>query len=290
MLSDRDYMSANRGWRGSLGYAGPSIVTSLIWANVIVFALQMFVHGFTGMLALGPEALRQFQLWRLGTYMFAHGGFGHIFANMWGLYLFGRPLEARLGGTRFLHLYLTSGLIGGLVWLFFNWSNPYAWVIGASGAMFGVMMAAAMMFPNERILLLIPPIPMRLKTFVAIYAGIEILMELGQATGTFNDRIAHLAHLGGLLGGFLYMRRAFPGMREWGVGAFLRRLRRGRPKRVIFPGGTSRDPAAGDDLDDTAFRQEVDRILDKIGREGLASLTFGERRVMERARERLRQR
>ncbi len=130
------------------------------------------------LLALNPEAIRQFQIWRLVTYMFAHGGIMHIMLNMWGLYLFGKMIEQHLGRFSFINLFLVSGVIGGLVWLGFNWSGENAYVVGASSALFGVMLAAALLFPNEKILLLLPPVVLKLKTFVAIYAGVEIIFEL----------------------------------------------------------------------------------------------------------------
>jgi len=282
MLSDRDYMNDRQSrWPGQ----HTSIVTLLIWANVIVFVLQFLsTDRLTDVLCLSAPGVRHLELWRLGTYMFVHGGFLHILFNMWPLYLFGRLLEERIGGTRFLHLYLVSGLLGGLVWLFFNWNSPEP-VVGASGAVFGVLMAAAMTFPNQKIMLLLPPVEMRLKTFVAVFAAIEIFSEFGQATGTWNDRIAHLAHLGGMLGGFLYMRRIMPDfrirVRDW-----WRNLIRRRPG----PPSADADDRTGDALPPAEFQREVDRILDKIGREGLAGLTIEERKTMERARKRLRER
>ena len=284
MLSDRDYMSQRPRWQQGQ-HQGPSIVTLLIWANVVVFGLQYLVNIDTVLWLSAPE-FRRLELWRLGTYMFCHGSFWHIFMNMWGLHMFGRPLEERLGGTRFVHLYLVSGAIGGLTWLLFNWNSMYP-VLGASGALFGVMMAAAMMFPNQQIMLLLPPIPMKLKTFVAVYAGLEIFFELT----SLEAGVAHLAHLGGLLGGFLYMRNAMgrPILDE--VGQRLRNLFRRRPRgpepRPFDPtvGGTS-EPAG----DGAEFLREVDRVLDKIGRDGLNSLTPDERRVLERARDRLKNR
>lgn len=276
-----------------------SMVTALIWANVIIFVLQIMVpdnllgqalqgqgHGadVTTFLSLNAQGIRHFEIWRLGTYMFAHGGFMHIFMNMWGLYLFGRLLEDRIGSASFLNLYFISGLIGGGTWLFFNWDNPYGSVIGASGAVFGVMMAAAMLFPNQMIMLLIPPVPMKLKTFVAVYAGLEVFLEFTRLGG---GSVAHLAHLGGMLGGFLYMRKAYPTLRLPWFGWRLKLHPRPPrvPPRIVPP-----TPADGPDTTSPQFRHEVDRILDKIGRDGLASLTPEERRTLERARERLRQR
>jgi hypothetical protein len=155
-------------------------------------------------------------------------------------------------------------------------------VVGASGAVFGVMMAAAMTAPNLRIMLLLPPVPMKLKTFVAFYALIEIALAWFSAVGQMRSRIAHLAHLGGLLGAFLYMRHLghsspwdlFRGVADaWRARRVRRRL---STLPDESPGGSG--PTGAD----------VDRILDKIGREGMESLTDDERRLLLEAGRRFR--
>jgi len=291
MLSDRDYMQPGlHRLRGTFRPRG-SVLTLLLWANGIVFLLTGFGQNPRPMslLWLRPDLIRQFQVWRMVTYMFAHASFPHVLFNMWGLYVFGRPMEQRLGPTRFMYLYLTSGLVGGGVWLLANW-HPQAYpVIGASGAVFGVMMAAAMAFPNQQILLLFPPIPMRLKTFVAGYAAIEILLALNQAQ-SHGGGIAHIAHLGGILGAFLYMRslHARPyNAGRWSLTAAMARWwreTRARNARRHFR------RTNGTDTEDDKLSAETDRILDKIGESGLDSLTPEERDTLSRARERLRER
>jgi membrane associated rhomboid family serine protease len=287
------------------------VIKPLIIANVIVFCLTGFGHStqtsvnpLLEMITLHPIYIRQFQLWRLGTYMFAHAGWAHLIFNMWGLYIFGARVEQKLGGTRFLRLYLISGLFGGLAWLAANWWQPtyfdvleggqplrmfgtgaralaqgdasllrvFGGVIGASGCVFGVMMAAAMTFPNDEILLLFPPIPMKLKTLVIVFAGIEVMMAWEQATGHSMSKIAHLAHLGGIVGAFFYLKRlghrsAAHTIRDWFesfISATQKRARKMRPSAKHRP-----SPA------------EVDRILDKIGQQGMDSLTPDERKILE---------
>jgi len=292
-----DPMSYNRSYfqdRWRRQETGPSMVTLLIWITVVFYLFQGLTSGSLGgmptdrvslYLSLNGEGIRNWELWRLWSYMFVHGSMSHIFFNMFGLYVFGRMVEERLGPSHFLNLYMMSGLIGGLSWLVFNWqSGVVGGVVGASGALFGVMMAAAMMFPNERIMLLIPPVPMRMKTFVMIYAGVEVVSQLWISTNHRGGGIAHLAHLGGLLGGFLYMRRFDESFqihtilgRSWG------RLR-SRVAQARFR------KTGGPDEDGSAPPGEIDRILDKIGKDGLGSLTAEERRTLEKARERLRRR
>lgn len=282
MLSDRDYMSGSpRGFRtGSNG----SAVKGLLWANAAVFVLTGFGTSpqATGLLSLGADPIRRLEIWRLGTYMFAHGGWGHIILNMWGVFLFGRLVEQRIGSRRFLHLYFTSGFVGGAIWLLANWRTPYS-VIGASGALFGLLMAAAMAFPNQVVSLIFPPISIRLKTLVLIYGLIEVVATLGNP----GSHIAHIAHLGGFLGGFMYMRHLrSPGGSSAPGGLFseLRRYwtdARAKQRRKRFE-------AVGNGAESENLTVETDRILDKIGHSGLESLTPEERGTLERARHRLR--
>ena len=172
----------------------------LIVLNVLVFFL-LPKSNFWWQVALSSYGIKSFKLWQFVSYQFLHGSLTHLFFNMWGLYLFGTHVWRRMGTQRFLTLYFLSGISGGVLWIFFNWNSPVP-VIGASGAVFGVMMAAALYFPDMRIMLLIPPIPMKLRTFVLVYGAIEIFSELS----TLQSGIAHLAHLGGFLAAYLYIR------------------------------------------------------------------------------------
>jgi len=283
-LSDRDYMQYGAR-RRSLRWDA-SVLASLLWANAIVFLLSGLGGdgGIITFLQLHPFFIKNYQVWRLVTYMFAHGGFMHLVFNMWGLFIFGQAVERQLGSTRFAALYFVSGVTGGLIWLLANWGLRTGGLVGASGAVFGVMIAAAMMFPNRVIVLLFPPIPMRLRTFVAIYAGIEVFAALRAGGG----QIAHIAHLGGIAGGFVYMyaigrtKGALKGLREH------MRRRREEAGRKGFE--LVNDPEEEEDRFDGDLTAETDRILDKIGRRGLQSLTSQERRTLELARERLRDR
>ena len=155
----------------------------------------------TAFLWFSADGLRHGELWRLFTYMFAHGGFSHLLWNMYGLILFGRAVEGAIGTLRFVLLYLVSGLAGGLLYLVFNFSSPIP-MLGASGAVLGVTVAAAMLFPDDMILAFLF-LPMKMRTFVICYAVLTAGMSVwgGDAGG-----IAHLAHLGGMVGGYLYLR------------------------------------------------------------------------------------
>jgi membrane associated rhomboid family serine protease len=137
------------------------------------------------------------------TYAFLHAGVGHLFFNMLGLWMFGSELEQVWGRQRFIRFYAASVLSAAAAQLLVTWllGSMYP-TVGASGGLFGLLLAYGMTFPNRTIVPLIPPIPMKAKVFVAIYGGLELLMGV---TGTASG-VAHFAHLGGMLGGFLMLR------------------------------------------------------------------------------------
>lgn len=275
MLSDRDYMNPAHG----PGAGGRSALMPILIATCVIHLLQYVMHPqLTLFLQLSGGGLRSGGVWRLFTYMLAHASWWHLFVNMWMLYLFGRLVEQELGPRRFLRLYVVAGLTGGLLWVAANWNSRIP-VVGASGAVFGVMGAAALLFPTMRVMLLFPPIPMKLRTLVICCAVFEILMELQHSRSQVGGGIAHLAHLGGLAGGLLYLRYLLNARSSRGGGWFGRRRTPRRPKEpMLFPGRDSGDVISSD----------IDPILDKIGEQGLASLTAEERAILERARKRLR--
>lgn len=136
--------------------------------------------------------------WQLVTYMFLHGSIGHIFFNLIALWIFGQALENLWGTKRFLMYYFLTGIGAGIIHLIFT----NAGAIGASGAVFGILLGFGMMFPDRYIVLMIPPIPIKAKYFVGIYGVFELFNGL---TST-NSGIAHFAHLGGLLVGFILIK------------------------------------------------------------------------------------
>ena len=156
--------------------------------------------------ALWPD--RNFAPWQLVTYSFLHGSVTHIFFNMFGLYMFGSDIE-RLFGARFYALfYLVSVIVAGLCHLLVTTAmgSPPAPMVGASGGIYGLLLAFGWFFPQRRVMLLFPPIPMSARTFVIVFAAIELFLGV---TGTAAG-VAHFAHLGGMLGGWLmieYRRR-----------------------------------------------------------------------------------
>lgn len=181
----------------------PPVTQALILSNVIVYFAEGAGFGLNlDMLALWPLG-PAFMPWQVLTYAFLHGGFTHLLFNMFGLYMFGGEIERVWGSPRFLKYYLVCALSGAAAQLVFSAvTGARAPMVGASGAIFGLLIAFAMVYPNRKILLLIPPIPMRAPVFVALYGGLELFLGI---TGTAAG-VAHFAHLGGLAGGYLYLK------------------------------------------------------------------------------------
>ncbi len=171
-------------------------VQRLLVANVIMFFLSMTVPGVMQVLALVPALIPR-RPWTVLTYMFLHAGLAHIAFNMLALYFFGPRLEARLGSSRFLALYLISGLVAAAASAIMT---PYAAVVGASGAVYGVMLGFARYWPTDPVHIWgVLPVPARW-----LVIGMTVLSFWG-GFGGGGGRVAHFAHLGGFLGGFLYL-------------------------------------------------------------------------------------
>jgi rhomboid family protein len=194
-------------------YNGPlymrvSAVKFLIAANVVVFLLQSASPDAIEVLfALWPwqpdGGPSLFRPWQLVTYAFLHDTqhIAHLLFNMWGLWMFGAEIERYVGSRRLLTCYFASVLTAALTQLFVPalFGAPPAPTIGASGGVFGLLLAYALMFPQRRIMLLIPPIPMPAWVFATLYAGIELFLGV---TSSLSG-VAHFAHLGGMVGSAL---------------------------------------------------------------------------------------
>ena len=181
----------------------PPITQALLLINVALFAIDVLFGGLlTALFALWPLGSGRFMPWQLVSYGFLHGSLGHLFFNMLGLWMFGSELERIWGGKRYLQFYFACILTAALTQLLVGLIAGGAPTVGASGALFGLLMAFGMMFPNRIIMPLFPPIPMKAKVFVAVFGGLELLFGV---TGT-QSGVAHFAHLGGMLGGFLMIR------------------------------------------------------------------------------------
>lgn len=179
----------------------PTVVKNLLIINVICFLATMVFERYSGplsqipsMLALNAIGTGRFHIWQIFTYMFLHANFEHIFFNMFALWMFGYVLENYWGSRRFLFYYIVCGIGAAIC----NLLVPgWGITIGASGAVYGILLAFGMMFPEERIYLYFL-VPIKAKWFVIIYAALELFSGIG-----LQDGIAHFAHLGGMLFGLL---------------------------------------------------------------------------------------
>lgn len=183
----------------------PDVVFALLIANGLLYAMERFSPEFMiynfGLWPLGSGLFRP---WQLLTYGFLHdlNSLYHIGFNMLGLWMFGRHIEPMMGTQRFIIYYLTCVVGAGLIQLLVAGLQGGAYyTVGASGGLMGILLAYAIAFPNQTIMLLIPPIPMKAKYFVLLFAILSIVLGVsGRAAG-----IAHFAHLGGMLFGFLLL-------------------------------------------------------------------------------------
>jgi membrane associated rhomboid family serine protease len=179
-------------------------VKSLIAANVVMFLLQNAAPGRLDMLALWPlqpiDGQTYFHVWQVVTYAFLHstGNLTHLLFNMLGLWMFGAEIERYVGARRLLACFFASVVTAALTQLLVPplLGAPPAPTIGASGGVFGLLLAYALLFPQRKVVPLIPPIPMPAWLFATVYAGLELVMGV---TGTLSG-IAHFAHLGGMIG------------------------------------------------------------------------------------------
>lgn len=250
------------------------VVKRLLIANAAAFVVTWVVGTAFAVDWFAFQPTRIFlRPWGVFTYMFIHGGFMHLALNMLVLFFFGPPLESRWGGQEFFKFYVICGLGGvALSFLFL----PAA-VVGASAAVYGLMLAFAMNWPNAPIYIWgVFPVPA--KWLVGFLFALSFLSAFDGAQGS---GVAHFAHLGGLLTGFVYLK----GHR--GVGDQARRLTKvvRRRRLAIVPRDEAPDaprPRAGrEDPDEKALFDAVDRVLDKISAHGMSSLTPDELKLLD---------
>ncbi len=212
-------------YESSFGRMSPG-VKNLLFANIAVFLLQMLAPALNDTLVrffgLVPRlAFNHLFIWQFVSYMFLHGGFSHIFFNMFALWMFGVELE-RLWGTReFLKYYFLTGIFAGLSTALFSWGSIIP-TIGASGAIYGILAAYALFFPDRYVYMyFLFPIKMK---YLALILG---LLEFFAAYHQAQSGIAHAAHLGGMVVGFFYLRYKY---RQYGIGQnFFKNIFRRRP-------------------------------------------------------------
>ncbi|MEM9992179.1 MAG: rhomboid family intramembrane serine protease [Bacteroidota bacterium] len=178
------------------------VVKNLLIINVLVFIVTGLLYpNWMNVVALHHPYSPYFQPFQIITHFFAHGGIGHIFFNMFGLVLFGSALEALWGAKRFLFYYIFSALGAAAVQTTINHytGNFDGGMLGASGALYGLLLAFAIKFPNVELMLLFLPVPIKAKYFVPILIGIDLVLGFSN----FGTGIAHFAHVGGALFGLI---------------------------------------------------------------------------------------
>ncbi len=243
-------------------------VRRLILANVAMFFLSQVTPSLNDLLEFVPGAVL-FRPWTVFTYMFLHAGLGHIFFNMLSLLIFGPAVETRLGGERFLMLYFLSGLTGAMLSLL----TPHVAIVGASGAISGVALGYAKFWPRNRILLY-GVIPVEAWLLVVIYAGLSLLGGFGIG----QSGIAHFAHLGGFLGGYLYLKwlERFSGSQKF------RRVAAATPRPKVSAGAPERWARIERENLHEVNRTEYDRIMEKMKSSGVGGLSPGDVEFLER--------
>ncbi|MFQ6032595.1 MAG: rhomboid family intramembrane serine protease [Candidatus Zixiibacteriota bacterium] len=254
---------------------GPSGITKavkyLLLVNVGVFFLELLWGSeLIYLFGLTPALVKKGFIWQLFTYMFLHGGLFHILFNMFALWMFGCDIERSWGTKEFLRYYFITGVGAGFFTFFLSF-NSHIPTIGASGAIFGILVAFAMMFPDRPIYLYFL-FPIKAKYLVIFFAVIEFLASFRHT----SDGIGHFAHLGGMVIGYIYIKS------DWRLSSFFRLSRylgflgelRYRHKMKAINKKREREQK---------ILEKVDQILDKINQVGYENLTKEEKKTLEEA-------
>jgi membrane associated rhomboid family serine protease len=241
-------------------------VLRLIIANIAIFIISTAVPRVMEAFTLVP-ALMFLRPWTPVTYMFLHAGVGHIFFNMLALFFFGPRLEMELGGKHFLFLYFISGIMGAVLSLIFLPMTP---IIGASGAVFGVMLGFAFYWPREPIYVW-GILPVESRWMVIAMTGLSLYGGFGGG----GDGVAHFAHLGGFVGGFIYLKWLNHGSRRM-------QYQREDVVQAISKADIERWSKIDKDKLHIVNREEFERIFAKINSPGAGSLTSVEREFLNR--------
>jgi len=302
MLADRDYMREPS--RHSMRW---SATVTLLVINIVAFIVQTISYSSfppaspndipptDAWFALSLDGLKHWHLWQLFTFQFMHGGVLHLVLNCWGLFIFGREVEHYIGARKFIVLYLSSGIAGGLLQELAAYFWPMYFgsaVVGASAGILGVVAAFATLFPERVItMLLFFIIPFSLRAKYLLYISL-VLAALGISLpkSVFGGNVAHAAHMGGILAGLFFIRYAM----YWNFSWPWKNRTAQRPKRDAVKVSSGKysawkraeKPAEESSTPDFISR-EVDPILEKISAHGIHSLTERERKVLDDAQKKM---
>jgi membrane associated rhomboid family serine protease len=287
---------------GGFGFSFfPPVIKNLLIINGVVFFIQILgeyvsiapglyfsdvIIKYFALIPLEGIGGASFYPWQLITYQFLHGGFAHIFFNMFSLWMFGMEIENMWGSKKFLYYYLLCGISAGIFHLILSplLTGGGAPTIGASGAIFGVLVAFGMIFPNRYIFLYFL-VPVKAKYLIAFFILIEIF-----AINTAAPTVAHLAHLGGALAGFIFI--LFDPHTDAEIKYLFKKSPYGRSSKPFnpFDGLKNRFKKKEEaeeakfyeikDEDEGISQEEIDKILDKISQSGYQNLTEKEKRIL----------
>ncbi len=247
-----------------------AVVSLLVWTRALDYRFVVDHFGFNVSQVLTEP-------WTIITYMFVHdSGFLHVFLNMLMLFFFGPPLEERWGGKEFIKYYTICG-VGGAVFSLYMLTFGGGTIIGASGAVFGVMLAYALNWPDS-LVWIYAIFPIKVKYLVIFLGAISFFSAF--APGGATDGVAHFAHLGGLVVGYVYLKKGWQVQARWQ--GLNKRLRKRRLKVVNGgPSAPERRGRTGGSEEEARILEVVDKLLDKIAEQGIDSLTPEERRFLD---------
>lgn len=257
-------------------------VKNILFANGIVFLMQWLNPGINSFLSYnfglqGYDVIHNFKIWQLVTYMFLHGGFWHIFMNMFIFWMFGTELEMEWGSREFVKFYFICGIGGGLLNILLTPTVPnYPPTVGASGAIYGILLAYALNWPNREVIIFPFPIPIKVKYLV----GFMVMIQFFATWNPSGDGIAHAAHLGGVAAGFIYLKY----WNKFDLHRLKDLFESKGPHKKNFSSGSTYDQEKVE-----FYRHKIDELLDKINRVGYLKLTDEEKELLEEGSKYLRE-
>jgi membrane associated rhomboid family serine protease len=262
----------------SIGPMGriPPAIKNIIFINAVIFLMQVLNQSleqviFRNFALIPPDIIYRFKIWQLVSYMFLHADFWHIFFNMFILWMFGSELEREWGTKEFIKYYFITGIGAGV----FNLLLSSAATIGASGAVYGIMLAYALRYP-DRMVYIYFLFPVKVKYMMAFL----VLISFFSTFGSSGDGIAHAAHLGGIVIGFVYLK----------YGVILYKIKRNFPN---ISSGKKHESnmkyTKGGDNKTEYYRRVIDELLDKINKVGYLNLSEEEKKLLEEGSKYLRE-